>query len=129
MSAAVNGRAGRGALGTAVRVAGHLGLLALGVVVGAAGTLVQAAWFPLGLLLALLATAALFYGALRATGSQLGIAAAAVGWLVSIVLLALGRPEGDGLFAGGLGEAVFLLGGMALAVICATMSRPPASTS
>ena len=116
-------------LAMAGRIAAYVGLVVLGFVVGTAGALVQAAWLPAGLLLALLATAALFYGGLRATGSQLGIAASAAGWLVSIVLLAFGQAEGDGVFAGGLGETVFLLGGMALAVICATMSRLPRPTS
>lgn len=109
------------------RYAWYVGLFVVGALVGAAGSLVQAAWFPAGLLLALLATAALFYAGRRATGNQLGVAAAGAGWLVAIVLLSFGRPEGDGLFAGGLGEMVFLLGGMAVAVMCATMSRlaPP----
>ncbi|MFI8518600.1 DUF6113 family protein [Streptomyces sp. NPDC085481] len=98
-------------------------LVVLGALVGAAGSLVQAAWFPLGLVLALLASAAVFYGGRIATGNQLGVAASGGGWLVAIVLLSFGRPEGDGLFGGGLGEMVFLLGGMAVAVMCATMSR------
>ncbi|MEU7022691.1 DUF6113 family protein [Streptomyces sp. NPDC046203] len=103
-------------------------LVVLGALVGIAGSLVQAAWFPGGVLLALLASFAVFYGGLRATGTQLGVLSAGAGWLVAIVLLSLGRPEGDGLFGGGFGEMVFLLGGMALAVMCATMSKvaPPA---
>ncbi|WP_418958949.1 DUF6113 family protein [Streptomyces tritici] len=120
---------GRGALGTAGRIAAHLLLAVLGFVVGIAGVLVQAAWLPAGLFLALLATAALFYGGVRATGSQFAVAASGVGWLYSIVLLGVGRPEGDGAFAGALGEAVYLLGGLALAVICATKSRAVARTS
>ncbi|GBQ00473.1 hypothetical protein SSP531S_18890 [Streptomyces spongiicola] len=109
----------------AVRIAAYVGLAALGVAVGAAGSLVQAAWFPLGLLLALLGAAALFYGGLRATGTQLGVVAPAAGWVASVLLLSAGRPEGDGLFTGGLGEIVFLFGGAALAVMCATMTRLP----
>lgn len=116
-------------LRTAGQVAAYLGLAVLGFVVGTAGVLIQAAWLPAGLFLALLATAAMFYGGVRATGSQLAIAASAVGWLVSIVLLAVGRPEGDGAFVGDLGEGVFLLGGMALAVICATTAKVPRPTS
>ncbi|MEV6332608.1 DUF6113 family protein [Streptomyces sp. NPDC051909] len=112
-----------GDLAPGARYAWYAVLLVLGVLVGTAGSLVQAAWFPLGLLLALFASAALFYGARRATGNQLGVAAAGAGWLVAIVLLSFGRPEGDGLFGGGIGEMVFLLGGMAVAVMCATMSR------
>jgi hypothetical protein len=106
------------------RIAAYLGLAVLGVVVGIAGALVQGAWLPGGLLLALLATAALFYGSLQATGTQLGVVAPAVGWLMAIVLLSIGRPEGDGAFAAGVGPLVFMLGGVTLAVICATMTRP-----
>ncbi|MER6994234.1 DUF6113 family protein [Streptomyces sp. NPDC000410] len=107
------------------RIAAYVALIVLGFFVGAAGSLVQAAWFPAGLLLALLATAGLFYGGLRATGTQIGVLAPAAGWLAAVLLLSAGRPEGDGLFAGGLGEIVFLLGGMVVAVICATMARLP----
>ncbi|MFE5595573.1 DUF6113 family protein [Streptomyces sp. NPDC056549] len=107
------------------RYAWYAGLLVLGALVGVAGSLVQAAWFPGGLLLALLATAGLFYGALRATGTQTGVASAGGGWLVAVILLSLGRPEGDGVFGGGAGELLFLFGGMALAVMCATLPRLP----
>ncbi|MEU0400965.1 DUF6113 family protein [Streptomyces sp. NPDC006197] len=108
-----------------VRYAWYGALLVLGALVGTAGSLVQAAWLPGGLLLALLAVAGLFYGGLRATGTQVGIAAAAAGWLVAVILLSLGRPEGDGVFGGGVGELLFLFGGMALAVMCTTLPRLP----
>ncbi|MFD9031504.1 DUF6113 family protein [Streptomyces sp. NPDC059567] len=108
-----------------VRVVWYVFLLVLGALVGAAGSLAQTAWFPGGLILALLATAGVFYGGLRATDTQLGIVAPGVGWLVTIVLLSLGRPEGDGVFAGGAAEMIYLLGGMAVAVMCATMARLP----
>ncbi|KQX58804.1 MULTISPECIES: DUF6113 family protein [unclassified Streptomyces] len=112
----------------AVRFIWYAALAVLGVLVGTAGALVQAAWFPGGLLLGLLATAALFYGGLRATGTQVGVVAGGAGWLVAVVLLSFGRPEGDGVFGGGAGELLFLFGGMALAVICATLSRLPRPT-
>ncbi|MFJ9578556.1 DUF6113 family protein [Streptomyces sp. NPDC101191] len=112
-----------GELTPGARYAWYAVLVVLGTLVGAAGSLVQAAWFPVGLLLALLGSAAVFYGGRRATRNQLGVAAAGGGWLVAIVLLSFGRPEGDGLFGGGIGEMVFLLGGMAVAVMCATMTR------
>ncbi|WMX45215.1 DUF6113 family protein [Streptomyces roseicoloratus] len=92
------------ALAPAARYVWYAVLLVLGFLVGTAGSLVQAAWFPAGLLLALLGSGALFYGARRATGNQVGVAAAGSGWLVSVVLLSFGRPEGDGLFGGGLGK-------------------------
>ncbi|WP_053640880.1 MULTISPECIES: DUF6113 family protein [unclassified Streptomyces] len=100
-------------------------LFVLGALVGTAGALVQAAWLPAGLLLALLATGGLFYGGLRATGTQVGVAAAGGGWLVAVVLLSFGRPEGDGVFGGGVGELLFLFGGMGIAVMCTTLARLP----
>ncbi|MFE7133185.1 DUF6113 family protein [Streptomyces sp. NPDC057638] len=106
-----------------VRIAAYAGIALLGVVVGVAGSLVQGGWFPGGLLLALLGSAGLFYGAARATGAQLGAWSAAAGWLVAIVVLSLGRPEGDGTFSAGMGPLVFMLGGMLVAVICATLAR------
>ncbi|MFC8177135.1 DUF6113 family protein [Streptomyces sp. NPDC057242] len=107
------------------RYAWYVLLFVLGALVGTAGTLVQAAWLPAGLLLALLAAAGLFHGGLRATGTQVGVVAPGVGWLLSVVLLSFGRPEGDGVFGGGVGELLFLFGGMGLAVMCATLSRLP----
>ncbi|MET7619712.1 DUF6113 family protein [Streptomyces sp. NPDC005408] len=105
------------------RIAGYFGLAVFGALVGIAGSLVQGAWLPAGLILALLATAGLFYGSLRLTGTQLGVLAPAAGWLLAIVVLSIGRPEGDGMFSAGIGPLVFMLGGMAIAVMCATMSR------
>jgi hypothetical protein len=107
------------------RIAAYLGLVVLGAVVGVAGALAQGGLFPGGLVLALLATAGLFIGGLRLTGTQLGVGAPALGWLVAVILLSLGRPEGDAVFSGGLGPLVYLLGGALVAVICATMSRLP----
>ncbi|MER7043552.1 DUF6113 family protein [Streptomyces jumonjinensis] len=105
------------------RIAVYAVLVLLGLVVGAAGSLIQAAWFPGGLLLALLGAAGLFHGSGRLLGNQLGVLVSAAGWLVAIMLLTTGRPEGDGVFSAGIGPLVFILGGMAIAVICATMAR------
>ncbi|MDX3750262.1 DUF6113 family protein [Streptomyces sp. AK08-02] len=108
---------------SAGRAAGYLGLFVLGAVVGAAGVLVQAAWFPGGLLLALVGAAGLFLGGARAVGARAGAVAPAAGWMVAVVLLTASRPEGDFLFAAGVGSYLFLLGGMAVAVMCATLAR------
>ncbi|MGI5480890.1 DUF6113 family protein [Streptomyces lavendofoliae] len=107
------------------RIAAYTGLAVLGAVTGVAGSLVQGAWFPGGLLLALAACGGLFYGGLRATGTQAGVMAPGAGWLLAVVLLSLGRPEGDQVFWGGLAELVYLIGGMAAAVMCATIPRLP----
>ncbi|MFF9911862.1 DUF6113 family protein [Streptomyces sp. NPDC013457] len=111
-----------------LRIVWYVVFLVLGALVGVAGSIAQPAWFPGGLFLALLATAGVFYGGLRATDTQLGILAPAVGWLVAVVLLSVGRPEGDGLFGGGVSEMIYLLGGLAIAVMCATVARIPRPT-
>ncbi|WP_367044794.1 DUF6113 family protein [Streptomyces sp. Je 1-332] len=111
------------------RFAAYGGLFVLGLVIGAAGALVQGgwfpAWFPGGLLLALLGAAGLFYGGARAVGTRAGAVAPAAGWFVSVMLLTASRPEGDFLFGAGVGSYAFLLGGMAVAVMCATLGRRP----
>ncbi|WP_249416138.1 DUF6113 family protein [Streptomyces sp. TS71-3] len=107
------------------RIAACFGLFVLGGVIGAAGALLQAAWFPGGLFLALAAAACLFRGGGMATGTRPGTLAPAAGWLIVVVLLTATRPEGDFLFGAGVGSYLFLLGGLAVAVICATL--PPAS--
>ncbi|MER5196157.1 DUF6113 family protein [Streptomyces sp. NPDC002755] len=103
------------------RIAAYAGLLLLGALAGLAGALVQAGWFPGGLLLALAGAAGLFLGGARALGSRAGAVAPAAGWMLSVILCTAGRPEGDFLFGAGGGSYLFLLGGMALAVICATI--------
>ncbi|WP_405665304.1 DUF6113 family protein [Streptomyces sp. NBC_01166] len=107
------------------RIPLYVGLAVLGAVVGIAGTLVQAALFPGGLLLALAASAGLFFGGRVLTGTQLGALAPAVGWFIAVLVLLGGRPEGDYVFGQELGLALFMLGGTAVAVMCATMSRLP----
>ncbi|MZD08249.1 hypothetical protein GTW43_24660 [Streptomyces sp. SID5785] len=105
-------------------------LFVLGAVAGAAGALVQSGWFPGGLLLALAGAAGLFHGGARLLRSRGGALAPAAGWLVAVVLLTTSRPEGDFVFGAGLGSYAFLLGGMAVAVMCATLGlgqQPPAS--
>ncbi|MFF4832019.1 DUF6113 family protein [Streptomyces sp. NPDC001315] len=108
---------------SAGRALAYLGLFLLGALVAMAGALVQAGWFPGGLLLALAGAAGLFLGGARAAGSRGGAVAPAAGWMVTVVFLTASRPEGDFLFGAGGGSYLFLLGGMALAVICATLGR------
>jgi hypothetical protein len=104
------------------RIAAYLGLFLFGGVVAVAGTLVQSAWFPGGLLLALAAEAGLCLGAARALGSRGGAAAPAGGWMLAVILLTASRPEGDFMFGTSSGSYLFLLGGMAVAVMCATLA-------
>lgn len=116
---------------SAGRAVAHLGLFVLGAVVGAAGALVQPAWFPGGLLLALAGQAGLVLGATWVMRGRSGGIAVAGGWVLIVLLLTASRPEGDFLFGASVGTYLFLLGGMALAVICATLGggRPPRGPS
>ncbi|MFI6209466.1 DUF6113 family protein [Streptomyces sp. NPDC051041] len=107
---------------SAGRVAAYLGLFVLGAAAGVAGALVQPAWFPGGLLLALAGEAGLCLGAARAVGSRAGAVAPAAGWMLAVVLLTTSRPEGDFVFAAGGGSYLFLLGGIVVAVMCATLA-------
>ncbi|MFF4656791.1 DUF6113 family protein [Streptomyces sp. NPDC001381] len=107
---------------SAGRIAVYAGLLLLGALTGLAGALVQAGWFPGGLLLALAGAAGLFLGGARAARSRGGAVAPAAGWMIAVIVCTAGRPEGDYLFGAGGGSYLFLLGGMALAVICATLA-------
>ncbi|MGW8399668.1 DUF6113 family protein [Streptomyces lydicus] len=109
---------------TAGRIGVYLLLLLAGVLVACAGTLVQAAWFPGGLVLALCGVGGLFYGGAAATGTPAGVLLPGAAWLVTVfLLLSQVRPEGDFLFGPGAGSYVFLLGGILIAVICATATQ------
>ncbi|WP_440582084.1 DUF6113 family protein [Streptomyces flavofungini] len=110
------------------RVAAYAGLLVFGAVVGVAGALVQGGFFPAGLLLSLVGAAGAFYGGARAVGTKAGAVAPAAGWLVAVMLLTATRPEGDFLFGAGLGSYAYLLGGMVVAVMCATLGGGPQPT-
>lgn len=110
-----------------VRIAAHVGFAVLGVLVAIAGALVQAAWFPGGLIIALAASAGLFYGGRILTRTQVGALAPAAGWFITVFLLLSGRPEGDYVFGDELGLVLFMLGGTAVAVMCATTSKVPQS--
>ncbi|MFD7707926.1 DUF6113 family protein [Streptomyces sp. NPDC059785] len=106
---------------SAGKIAAGIGLALLGALTGLAGALLQGAWFPGGLLLALAGAAGCFLGGARALGNRAGAVAPALGWMIAVVLLTTTRPEGDFLFAAGLGSNLFLLGGMVVGVMCATL--------
>ena len=110
-----------------LRITAYVLLGVLGALVATAGALVQAGWFPGGLVLALAGCAALFYGGVRATGTRLGAVVPAGVWVVCVMVLSTTRPEGDFLFAAGVGPYIYLLGGAMTAVICATVPQLPLS--
>lgn len=106
------------------RIGIYVLLLVAGVLVALVGTLVQAAWFPGGLVLALGGVGGLFYGGGRATGTPAGVLVPGAAWLITVfLLLSKVRPEGDFLFSPGVGSYIFLLGGVLVAVICATAAQ------
>ncbi|MEB8341069.1 DUF6113 family protein [Streptomyces endophyticus] len=107
-------------------------LFILGAVVAVGGALVQGGWFPGGLLLALVGAIGLFHGGARIARGRAGAIAPAAGWVLAVILLTASRPEGDFLFGAGVGSYLFLLGGMAVAVMCATFwlpGQPPVPTA
>ncbi|MFF7334545.1 DUF6113 family protein [Streptomyces sp. NPDC090306] len=107
---------------SAGRAAACLGLLVLGAVAGVAGALLQDAWFPGGLLLALGGEAGLLLAGAALLRGRAGAVAPAAGWMITVILLTASRPEGDFMFAAGGGSYLFLLGGIAVAVMCATLA-------
>ncbi|MGW7353333.1 DUF6113 family protein [Streptomyces sp. NPDC054784] len=111
-------------MGTRLRYAVYALLVVLGLLTGAAGSLVQAGWSAGGVPLALAGAAGLFWGGAQLTRAKAGAVAPAAGWLLAVMLLTLPRPEGDFVFGAGIGAYVFLFGGMLVAVICATLTLP-----
>jgi hypothetical protein len=107
------GRFGRGVL--------YAVLAVLGLLTGLAGSLVQAGWQPFGLLLALGGAAGVFWGGGLLTRTRTGAACPAAGWALAVLPLTTTRPQGDYVFAAGLGSYLFLLGGMLLAALAATL--------
>ncbi|GAA2471141.1 hypothetical protein GCM10010406_03370 [Streptomyces thermolineatus] len=115
------GRTGPGRTGRAVA---YVVLAVLGAATGVAGGLVQAALPPFGLLLALAGSAALFHGGARLTGTRAGAAVPAGAWLAAVIWLSTPRAEGDFAFAAGIGPYAFLLVGVLIGVMCATLPPP-----
>lgn len=119
--------AGPAGMSRASRVVSYVVLGVLAAPVGAAGALVQNGWFPGGLLLALAGVAGLFYGGVKLTGTRLGVVVPGAVWIVTVMMLSSARPEGDFLFAAGIGPYVYLLGGALAGVFCSLLPLLPSS--
>ncbi|MFX4291323.1 DUF6113 family protein [Streptomyces bohaiensis] len=104
------------------RVLAYLGLGLAGFLVAVAGALVQAAWFPVGLLLALAGAVGLFWGGALVTRAKLGVAVPAGLWAVTVLVLTATRPQGDFLFGAEASSYLFLLGGMGAAGLCLALA-------
>ncbi|MFI2610792.1 DUF6113 family protein [Kitasatospora sp. NPDC018619] len=105
----------------AARIVAYVLLFVLGVAVSVCGSFVQALWPPVGVLLALAATAGTFYGGLRVTGTRLGAGVPAAGWFLAMLLLIVPRPEGDNVLWSNATSLAWLFAGSVLGVICATL--------
>ncbi|MFG2906235.1 DUF6113 family protein [Kitasatospora sp. NPDC048286] len=103
------------------RIVAYVLFFLLGVAVSVCGSFVQALWPPVGVLLALAATAATFYAGLRVTGTRLGAGAPAAGWFLAMLLLIVPRPEGDNVLWSNATSLAWLFAGSVLGVICATL--------
>ncbi|GAA2131246.1 hypothetical protein GCM10009760_04730 [Kitasatospora kazusensis] len=103
------------------RIVAYVLLALLGALVSLCGCFVQSLWQPGGLLLALAATVAVFYGGLRVTGTKLGAGAAMFGWFLMLLVLMTPRPEGDFILAADATSYVYLFVGSISGVICATL--------
>ncbi|MER5863949.1 DUF6113 family protein [Kitasatospora sp. NPDC002040] len=103
------------------RVVAYVLLFLLGALVSLCGGFVQTLWAPAGLLLALAASVAVFYGGLRVTGTKLGAGVPLAGWFLVLMVLMAPRPEGDFVFAAGFTSYAYLFLGAVGGVICATL--------
>jgi hypothetical protein len=100
---------------TALRLLLHAPVAAMGVVAGGLGSFVhplRLAGLPLGLACALALSAAAFVTGGMAVGRRSGAAAAAVGWLVPVLVLSAPRPEGDLVVTGSALGYTWMVGGM-----------------
>ncbi len=102
------------------------GLVALGFLVGAGGSFLQARTvsagvrWPLGCVFMLVVLGAVALSAGMLTRSRLAVGMLAAGWVISVLVFTAGRPEGDVIIAADLAGYLYLFGGVtALAVVSA----------
>ena len=101
-----------------VLIGSALGLVALGFVIGTAGSFLQAhtlrlgVRWPVGALFALLVLGAAGFSAGLLARSRLGFGMIAAGWLISVVVFTSDRPEGDVVIAANLPGYLYLFGGV-----------------
>lgn len=95
-----------------------LALTVAGAGVGVVGAFLQGrsveiggVGLPVGILLALCATVAVFVLAGAAVGNRLGVVGPGIGWVVAVLMLATRRPEGDLVLPATATGYAYLLGG------------------
>jgi hypothetical protein len=99
-----------------VTVLRHAAALVLGAVVGLAAVVVHRSLFPLGLLLALAGTFAVAWWWQRSITPR-AAATYAAGWFAVLLVVLLGRPEGDYAVAADIPGYALLAGGLLLVVV------------
>jgi hypothetical protein len=103
---------------TPVRPLLHVAALLVGATAGLLGSVLhpqRLAGVPLGLLAALVLTAAAVVTGGMLTGTRAGAAFSAVGWVLPVLTLSAPRPEGDLVVPGTTLGYLWLLGGTAVA--------------
>ena len=120
------GRVGR-------RVVALPALALAGLWTGAAGAFAQAITFdfagvalPVGLVGALAVTATVLLTGARVVRSRTGAVVPALGWLVAVLVLSSGRPEGDLVLPANAGSYAFLLLGTVVVGAVVGFSGPRA---
>lgn len=102
-------------------------LVVLGLLLGLVGSF-EFSWTAFGLPIAAIVVAVVDFAVFRAAGwamqTRLGVAAAAVPWLVVTVLLSTRRAEGDLVVTGTLAGYVYIFGGAIAAVAAVASTRP-----
>ena len=124
------------------RWGGALLLLLLGVVVGLAGAFVQAQrvvvdspWGPVtvpwGVPVVWIALVLAVRGGVWAGRARWGGWVVAAGWLVATLLFSVDSPSGDIALSGGFRQTVYLLGGVILAAVAASvgLAEPGAASA
>jgi hypothetical protein len=101
-----------------ILVGSAAGLVALGFLIGAGGSFLQARTvglgvrWPVGAVFSVLVLGAVGFSASLITRSRLGLGVVTAGWLVSVLLFTAGRPEGDVIIAADLPGYAYLFGGV-----------------
>jgi hypothetical protein len=115
-------------VGLPLLIGGAVGLVALGFLVGAGGSFLQARTvglglrWPVGAVFAVVVLGAVAFSAGLVTRSRLGLGMVTVGWVISVLVLTAARPEGDVIIAADLPGYGYLFGGVVVLALLSLVS-------